>query len=374
MRATTLPGGPASRRSRRSPSRTWLTSLLVILFLVTPGSLTAAQAAQPPTTLKVMTRNLYWGADLTPVFTAPSQGELLTRVDAAFKNVQATNFPERAEALADEIAGTDPHLVGLQEVALWRSGAFDMSTTPNADHVEYDFLQILLRELAERGTHYEAVVSLTTGDYEAPRVTSSGLQDIRLTDREVLLARTDLPANVFSVTHADKALFDAHVSVPNPVNSQLPGINVLHGWVSVDATVRGRTTHVVSTHLENLSVGVQQAQARELLEGPLDTGLPSVLLGDLNAAPDSSTYRILVPPFTDAWAATRRNNPGHTCCQDANLRNTESRLTQRLDYVLFRGGFTASVANRVGEDPADRIPSGLWPSDHAGVWSTLHLR
>ncbi|KJY36300.1 endonuclease, partial [Streptomyces sp. NRRL S-444] len=128
--------------------------------------------------LRVMTRNLYLGADLAPVLAATTPQGLVAAVTAVWANVQATNFPERAEALADEIAASDPHLVGLQEAVLWRS------QTPagpgSATHVEYDFLQILLDELSARGKHYKAVASVTVGsDFEAPRSTPSGLQDIR---------------------------------------------------------------------------------------------------------------------------------------------------------------------------------------------------
>jgi hypothetical protein len=72
--------------------------------------------------LKVLTRNLYFGANLQPIFEATSFPNLLTRVGAAFAMVHATNFPERATAIADEIAAVDPHLVGLQEVTIWRTG------------------------------------------------------------------------------------------------------------------------------------------------------------------------------------------------------------------------------------------------------------
>jgi hypothetical protein len=41
--------------------------------------------------------------------------------------------------------------------------------------------------------------------------------------------------------------------------------------------------------------------------------------------------------------------------------------------VLTRGGIRASSTNRVGHELEDRTPSGLWPSDHVGVWAVLHL-
>lgn len=367
--------------------RRWFTSAMCMLALLAPGSLTAAWAAEHPgpAQLRVMTRNLYLGADLAPVLAATSPQALVAAVTAAYANVQATNFPERADALADEIAESDPHLVGLQEAVLWRS------QTPagpgSATHIEYDFLQILLDKLSARGKHYAPVASVTVGsDFEAPRSTPAGLQDIRLTDRDVLLARTDLPKRVFSVANAQAATFQNHVSICRPVLGcpPSPPLQVRRGWAAADATVRGHTARVVTTHLEPASPTVQEAQAGELLAGPLKTKLPTVLLGDLNSAaggvgatPGTATqsYNILLAAgFIDAWTATRHRDPGFTCCQAPDLRNPTSSLTQRIDYVLFRGKVTARATDRVGESQADRTPSGLWPSDHAGVRSVLQLR
>ncbi|WP_222108325.1 endonuclease/exonuclease/phosphatase family protein [Streptomyces sp. SAJ15] len=332
-----------------------------------------------------MTRNLYLGADLAPVLAATSPQALVAAVTAAYANVQATNFPERAEALAEEIADSDPHLVGLQEAVLWRS------QTPagpgSATHVEYDFLQILLDKLAARGKHYAAVATVTVGsDFEAPRSTPAGLQDIRLTDRDVLLARTDLPAREFSVANAQAAQFQNLVPICRPALGCPPNppIQIRRGWVAADAILRGRTVRVVTTHLEPLAPAVQEAQTGELLAGPLNTTLPTVLLGDLNSAaggvgatPGTNTESydlLLAAGFTDAWTATHPRKPGFTCCQAADLRNPTSNLTQRIDYVLFRGKIKALATHLVGEAPADRTPSGLWPSDHAGVSSVLQLR
>ena len=368
-------------------TRRWLTSTLCALALLASGPLTNASAGEPPrATLRVMTRNLYLGADLGPVLAATSAQALVAAVTATYANVQATNFPERAEALADEIAENDPHLVGLQEAVLW------LSQTPAgqgpATHVELDFLQILLDKLSARGKHYRAVETVTVGsDFEAPRSTPSGPQDIRLTDRDVLLARTDLPARLFSVTNAQAATFQALVPICRPTfgcPSINPPILVRRGWVAADATLHGHKTRVVTTHLEPISRAVQEAQADELLAGPLATALPTVLLGDLNSAaggvgatPSTATdsySKLLGAGFTDAWTATRPRDPGFTCCQAPNLRNPASSLTQRIDYVLFRGSIRALATKRLGGTEADRTPSGLWPSDHAGVGSVLQLR
>ncbi|MFE4636803.1 endonuclease/exonuclease/phosphatase family protein [Streptomyces sp. NPDC056773] len=375
-------------------ARRWFTSALCALALLAPGSLGAASAAEAEvaaeaegsrTSLRVLTRNLYLGADLAPVLAATSTQGLVAAVTAVWANVQATDFPERAEALAEEIAERDPHLVGVQEAVLWRS------QTPagpgSATHVEYNFLQILLDELSARGKHYAAVASVTVGsDFEAPRSTPAGLQDIRLTDRDVLLARTDLPAHKFSVVNAQAARFQSHLPVCRPVLGCPPNppLRIERGWASADATLHGRTARVVTTHLEPAAPAVQEAQTDELLAGPLNTTLPTVLLGDLNSAaggvgatPGTGTRsheRLLAAGFTDAWSATRPRDPGFTCCQAPDLRNTTSTLSQRIDYVLFRGKVKALTTYRVGNSRADRTPSGLWPSDHAGVASKLQLR
>jgi hypothetical protein len=101
-------------------------------------STSASTSELPPTAradreLTVMTRNLYLGADLDPVVAAASTGNpsaLIQAVSATWANVVATSFPERAKVLADEIEGSEPLLVGLQEVSLYRTGPPTASRAP----------------------------------------------------------------------------------------------------------------------------------------------------------------------------------------------------------------------------------------------------
>src|SRR4051794_20942239 len=56
--------------------------------------------------ITVMSRNLYVGTELEPVVGAAASGNptaVVQAVSQAWANVGATNFPERAGALADEI-------------------------------------------------------------------------------------------------------------------------------------------------------------------------------------------------------------------------------------------------------------------------------
>ena len=331
--------------------------------------------------LKLLTRNLYLGADLTPLFGVTTPPQLFTAVQQVFATVQATDFPARAKVLADEIAASDPHIVGLQEATLWRSQTpSDFPSAPNAPDIAYDFLALLLDELTARGKAYAAVATVQNDDAEAPQITPGGLQDIRITDHDVILARTDLPAHVFSVSNAQSDNFSANLTIPNPL---LGAITVTRGWTRVDVSLHGQMVRVVNTHLERNHPLIQVAQGNELLAGPLDTSLPTVLLGDLNSAADgigavpgqsdTPTYAtMLAAGFADA-AVTKGERPGFTCCQAADLANATSHLSERVDFVLTRGEIEVSSANRVGDDPNARTPSGLWPSDHAGVWAVLHL-
>ncbi len=50
------------------------------------------------------------------MLTATTPGEFVTAVQTVLAHMTATDFPQRAEALADEIVAERPHLIGLQEV------------------------------------------------------------------------------------------------------------------------------------------------------------------------------------------------------------------------------------------------------------------
>jgi len=112
-----------------------------------------------------------------------------------------------------------------------------------------------------------------------------------------------------------------------------------------------------------------------LLAHPGAPTFPLVLVGDFNSPADGTgvTYNDLVAArFADAWALAG-SGAGLTCCQADDLLNGASTLDRRIDLVLFRGAFAALASDVVGEEPADMTPSGMWPSDHAGVVAVLEL-
>lgn len=330
-----------------------------------------AAAAGHGRQVTVMTRNVFIGTDLGPVFAAQSFPELVGATTTAFLEVQATRFPERAQALADEIAVARPDVVGLQEAMLIRTDApADGAATP-AEAVAWDYLEILLAALADRGLDYEPAAVVVNAD--GPELPTALGFDVRPTDRDVILVNRDRRPRV-KVSNSQAANFAARVTLPTfagPV--QLP-----RGWAAVDLKLRGQRFRVVNTHLEGFSAAVQVAQASELLAGAAATTLPTLLIGDFNSRADGTgtpTYGLLRGAgFDDAWAALHPGDAGLTCCWETHLRSPVPPFDERIDFVLFRGRLRALAAEIVGEDPvADRTPSGLFHSDHAGVVARLRL-
>ena len=165
---------------------------------------------------------------------------------------------------------------------------------------------------------------------------------------------------------------------PTPLSQDsLPGapapLSFDRGWVSIDVRFHDAKFHFVNTHLEVEApaefAAVQEAQAGELLAGPMRPGQGAVIaVGDFNSAADGSTtdtYRILIKGFFfDAWW-TNHGKPGLTCCQNGTLTNPVSGLSTRIDLVLTRWALPTE-AHLVGDTPFQPVPP-LWPSDHAGV-------
>lgn len=342
----------------------------------------ASGGEQQPRAVTIMTQNLYIGTDLTPIFAATTVPDLIGAATAGFARVQATNFAERAVALAKEVETARPTLIALQEVSLFRTRP---AAAPSpATTVVIDFLQLLLDALAARGLQYGVVAEVKNFDGEVPAFLPgiTGLGFVRVTDRDVILARTDLNRGHLFLSNVQSSNFANYLTV----TAAGAPLNLLRGWASVDVTVKGKTFRFLTTHLEPLYPPIQVIQANELLAGPGDTDLPLVFAGDFNTNADAlpgpePTYgNLIAAGFVDAWSQIDPLDPGYTCCEAADLLNATSSLDTRIDLVLLRDGFgggnrsiAADAAEVVGEEPEDKTPSGLWPSDHAGVVVKFHL-
>lgn len=202
-------------------------------------------AILPP--FKLMTWNIYQGADLSPLFNATTPSEFVTAVGSTYNRFQATNFGERADSIADKIQETRPDLIGLQEVILLRTQIPSDGPVTPATNITLDYLQILIDTLAERGLIYEPIVVQNGTDIEVPGLISTGLVDIRLTDRDVILARAN--NKDFTLSNIQGAQFAAKLPLTTPFGP----ISIPRSWVSVDVTFdKENKARIVSTHLEPL--------------------------------------------------------------------------------------------------------------------------
>lgn len=337
-----------------------------------------------PGTITAMTRNIYVGGDVDIVMAATDPNQIPVLVAQVFQQVQATKFPERAVSLAREIAWTQPHVIGLQEVSLIRyqspGDAVVGGTIPAVDTL-YNYLGILLRALRSQGVDYRVAGMIQDTDIELPMLVSQNplkFDDVRLTDFDVILVRHDVrTGNVVARN------YQARLVLPNS------GIAVLRGFVAANVTVGRQVYRVVNTHLEPASnpavLPVQLAQARELIGFLRGETLPIIVTGDFNsAAPDGETYQLMVSQgYTDIWTENllRLDPNGYTYGHDADLLNPVANFYERIDYIFVRhesrffrkAKVGPAVAIVVGDEASNRTPSGLWPSDHGGVVARFRL-
>lgn len=359
---------PNSHSARRLPGRRYFAAFASAAVLAALGAPAAAQAGSGQLQVTAMSYNLFQGSELTDAASATTPAQLLAAVATDYGQVQATNFPERAQAIAAQAESANPDLIGVQEAALWQTGAFSATyPPPPPTTVSYDFVKILVNALAAHGLHYAPVAVTNNFTIAGPGLFPSGFMNVQLTDRVAILARTDVP---LTITNAQTGNY-THNAVLNTFQGP---ITLTGGWAAVDATLGGHTLRFVTTHLDPNSATVGTAQATELVNGPLATTLPVVLTCDCNATPGTATYQVLTGAgLKDSWMQAQTGEPGYTCCQSPTLLNPASTLASRIDYIFSRGGgLTAADADVVGADPGGRTtPSGFWPSDHAGLLAEL---
>jgi endonuclease/exonuclease/phosphatase family metal-dependent hydrolase len=346
--------------------------------------------------VNVMTRNLYLGADLAPAIAAKNTNEFVKANGQILREVSANDFPLRAKGLAQEVLKKKPDLVGLQEVALWRTGPPSLepllgTAGPTATTVRYDYLQELLDRLNKGKKRYRVAVVQQEFDFEAPGdengVPNDGPNGLikdaeingRLTMRDVILVR--LGAGVVT-SHPQKGNFQ------NLLVVQLSGVEVrvLRGWTAIDAKVRGSGRfRFVNTHLEAFDDSTQvpsirALQASELVAegGPATTSLPVILLGDLNSDDDTveggdrQAYQALVK----AGMRERSTNTPLGCCLKSSLLavgagGSVADFDHQVDHVMTRDPKQVKLLSSAvtGRQPVH----GFWDSDHAGLFSSLWL-
>lgn len=334
--------------------------------------------------LKVLSRNMYLGGRVSIVFGADfnNPAEVVAAATEVWGQIQFTNFPERAKALAAEIGEARPHVVGIQEIPQYVVLAPSPTGAPPAVVEVQDHLQILMEELD--GLPYSVAGVQTNAQATLPVMMESGLHYVQYTDRIAVLVRDDL---------ADPVVDSGNYAAQFDLNEHL---TLIRGWIKVSTTFAGVPYHFVNTHLEVQDFApIQFGQTQELLNS-ITAGLDgvTVLMGDLNsdaeAGPGAPSWTptygaLLAAGFQDSWEIDHPGNSdiGFTCCQDDVLVNRSSILDERIDFILLRAEGNRGSENRIpgsihvdilGRDPGDwTYPSALWPSDHAGLLASIKI-
>ena len=222
-----------------------------------------------------------------------------------------------------------------------------------------------------------------------------GIGIVAVLDRDVILARSDVMTEKVDLTgfcqktSVDGCNYQVIAEADTPVGT----ISFERGFVAVDAWIGSLPVRFVNTHLEvrdvdptdPASAGIQAAQANELI-GILDLlpnpeNAPLIVVGDINSSPEDPVQFEIVPPYIqlvsaaylDTWTLRPGNPKAYTCCQAEDLLNPESILYERIDVIFTSMEPERVKANVVGNDEDDHLPSGLWPSDHAGVVARMEV-
>ncbi|MFC7546847.1 endonuclease/exonuclease/phosphatase family protein [Plantactinospora sp. GCM10030261] len=347
---------------------TRLVAVVVVATMASVGPPPLPAQATAPGTVRVLTRNLYFGGDLGPSVAAPDLATFLAANAALLNHVDLVDFPARARLFAAEIGEHRPDLVGLQEVALWRTGP--IGDPAPATTVRYDYLALLLAELAGAGLRYDVAVALDEADLEAPAGAPHNL-DARLTLRDVILVRR---GGRLRVTGTSAAHFTRNLVAT--IRATGDTVTFTRGWTAVDATREGRPIRFVNTHLEAVDPAVRTRQAAELSRGPLRRRSSTVLVGDLNSGPDlpspadrAAYLTLLAGGMRDTWPLLHPRDPGFTADLGEDLDQPATSLEHRLDMIMIRGAVVPVWSRRFGTER--QTPDGRWASDHLGHVAAL---
>lgn len=306
------------------------------------------------TRLCVATYNVYLGVDVLPLIGAANHEEQAMVARRLLGELESTDFRERARSIVSALGSTGdwPDVVGFQEVCRWtRTGA-------DATDTLVDYESELLAAFDEAGQAYAVAASTPTFD---GRVALDGGSSAGVHGSDLTLVRSPEVGVDSGAARRYRRSLSLQTAVPGLA------FTIDRAWSLTRLTADGGQMVVANTHLEAYDETVRQDQLEEVLGVLAHESGPAVLLGDLNAEPGEL---VLPDGWTDCWAVSCPGQQGATWGQDGLLRNEESTLSKRIDYVLARGADAIS-ARVVGGEPADRGPSGLWPSDHAGLVVTL---
>ncbi|MBN1472115.1 MAG: hypothetical protein JW925_10075 [Syntrophaceae bacterium] len=181
--------------------------------------------------IRVMTRNLYLGAEIQSLAASETPEEFLASAKKALEQAAANNFTERAGALLAEIVEKNPHLVGLLEVYNF---TINGSNGPLPFH---DYLTDLMAALEAQGAGYRVAAVVKNLDITIPMFDDVW---VGIIDRDVILAREDVDTEVVDLTESGfcrPSLDGCNYYIVAFADTPVGHIDFERGVVAVDAVV-----------------------------------------------------------------------------------------------------------------------------------------
>jgi endonuclease/exonuclease/phosphatase family metal-dependent hydrolase len=378
---------------------------LISALLAIP--LAPARAADQP--FKVMSRNLYLGADvgvaLAKIPNMPAAAQFM------WDQVQKTDFSKRKK-IADQIRTESPDIIGIQEATIWYCKAHFWSGKTEV----FNFTQELLTELG--GDYVIAAkhgVEANNPGYSIgpiPFLTKvndpktfqplfgQNVADCGFQIGDALLIKKSLSQYVNQVGNSEYK--DVYKVVPTLME-------IYRGYAWADITVQGTNVRFVTTHLESLwdanKVPKASDQARQLVSDLKKTKSPIVVIGDFNSDPRDprqlnspnpgeqptvskkcpagsslcNAYKVMreagftdsgpdaSDPSTYSWGMNALlTGPDQEREEAAKKMGNKFGFTDRLDYIFVKNGIKVVTSKIIGQT----APYG---TDHAGVVTELNV-
>ncbi|WP_326791753.1 endonuclease/exonuclease/phosphatase family protein [Streptomyces sp. NBC_00841] len=137
-------------------------------------------------------------------------------------------------------------------------------------------------------------------------------------------------------------ILDSHNTLlPRPEQGEQRGL------LEANIKVRGTTMRFLNTHLQHNSQTERLAQVDTINDIVDDSDRPTVLVGDLNATPDTPEITTVTKHLDDTWLAAGRGNGFTHDALNPHLR---------IDYVLASPGIDAHRARVLTTDASDHLP------------------
>ena len=152
--------------------------------------------------------------------------------------------------------------------------------------------------------------------------------------------------------------------------------NVWRVAQKVQTLINDRSVTFFNTHLHHKPLSdesIRYPQAQALLDWMHTRETPKVLMGDMNATPDSITINLFKDNLISTYAAVHGQEPDRTFPTPLTTHGKDNDgLT--IDYIfLSKSDFSIENCTLIGNQQLTEDPV-LYPSDHFGVCAEFNLR